>query len=218
MVYTVEKGRRIKGCMRKEIPPTPQEALSNQQKKIFTLYQQGLSNKEIALKLNLNPKTVASQLSRIRRKGANLTYTYKIEPGAEHVLNSTQKDSPSSELKKKIRNDPGFFSLMYNRYTTNKEASSETKYQTAAAGNDPVLLLNNRSKSIKILTRSGKILNHEKAVMKMDKNAWWLLRSYLQTQKIRPVQTFWDDGSAVYLVSPREVKIMKQLLDLSKNN
>lgn len=96
----------------------PENMLSNQQKQIYELCCQGFSNKDISRILNLKQKTVATQLSRIRKKAAGLDFTYKIEPGAEHACCQVKQNSPASELKKKIRDDPGFFRLMYLKYAT----------------------------------------------------------------------------------------------------
>jgi len=197
---------------RQKIPLTPQEILSDHQKQIYNLYCQGLSNKEIALKLNLEQRSVATQLSRIRKKAENLSFTYKIEPGAEHAQLPVQQDSPADELKKKIRDDPGFFKLIFDRYTSNEESTDENRYRLASAGRDPALLLTTRAKNIKIMAASGKDADSSKIVVKMDKKTRKVLKDYLQKQQILPVQTYWDDGSAVYLVTSNDLKKMQQLL------
>lgn len=60
------------------VPLISQEMLSAQQKQIYAMHRQGLSNKEIAVKLSLGQRTVATQLSRIRKKAANLPSIYRI--------------------------------------------------------------------------------------------------------------------------------------------
>lgn len=191
----------------------PYEILSSQQKEIYKLYRQGLSNKEIAAKLNLEQRTVSTQLSRMRKKAANLSYTYKIEPGAEHACLTARQDSPANQLKKKIREDPGFFTLMYERYASEDKPAKENRLRLAAAGQESKLLSSGRAMKIKILAATGKDGNSSKIAIKMDKENRALLRDYLQRQKIRPVQTYWDDKSAVFLVSPRDAKKIQWLLD-----
>jgi FixJ family two-component response regulator len=68
----------------------PREILSAQQKQIYELYKHGLSNKQIAVKLNLEQRSIATQLSRIRKKAAKLPLTYKIEPGACSIFGATK--------------------------------------------------------------------------------------------------------------------------------
>ena len=193
----------------------PQEILSAQQKQIYELYKHGFSNKQIASKLNLEQRSVATQLSRIRKKAANLPLTYKIEPGAEHVQYPVQQNSTAGELKKKIQDDPGFFKLMFNRYATNDEFPKENRYQLASTGQDAGLLFTARAKYIKCMVLSGNTIGHDNIVVKIEKKARQLLREYLHKQKIRPVQTHWDDGSAVYLVTSSDFERMQQLLSNS---
>jgi len=195
-----------------KIPLVPLEMLSTQQKQIYELYCQGLSNKEIAAKLNLEQKPVATQLTRIRKKAVNLPFTYKFDHGAEHAQYSEQQVSPSDELKKRIQDDPGFFKLMFNRYAVNGTYPNENRYQLASAGQDSGLLFTARAKHVKTMAITGKGLCNGKVVVKMEKTSRQVLGDYLQIQKIQPVQTFWDDGSAIYLVTPRDIKKMQQLL------
>jgi uncharacterized protein (UPF0216 family) len=49
-------------------------------------------------------------------------------------------------------------------------------------------------------------------VVKIDKNNRKVLKDFFQKQKIRPLEVLWDDGSGTYLVTERELEIMKQLL------
>lgn len=193
----------------------PEGILSPQQKQIYKLHCQGLSNKEIAGKLNLDQRSVATQLSRIRKKAANLALTYKIEPGAEHAKYPVQQNSTAGELLKKIQDDPGFFKLMFNRYATNEESARENRYRLASTGQDSALLFNARAKQIKTIAASGSCLNRDKAVVKIGKKARYVLREFFQKQKIQPVQTYWDDGSAVYLVTLRDLEKMRQILSSS---
>lgn len=195
----------------KEIGQLPQNILSERQKQIYALYRQGLSNKEIAENLGISPRVVATQLSRIRKKAARLDFTYKMEPGAEHAL-MPDTESPAEQLKKKIRDDPGFFKLMFEMYASNKESVSENRYRLASAGLDPARLSTIRAKQIKVLTASGKDSGSGKIVVKMGKKNRQALSKFLHKQKIQPMQTYWDDGSAVYLVSPSDAKKMGQLL------
>lgn len=188
----------------------PQGKLSAQQKQIYQLYCEGLSNKDIAAKLAIEQRAVATQLFRIRKKAANLNHTYKIEPGAEHALAQEPKDYTASELKKKLRADPGFFKLMFNRYATNEEAKDEDRYQLASTGRDSSLLFSSRAKMLTVL---GNSKNRDMLVVKIDKKVRQVLKEYFQKQKIRPLEIYWDDGSAIYLVTERDIKIMKHLLD-----
>ncbi|MDD4169652.1 MAG: sigma-70 region 4 domain-containing protein [Desulfotomaculaceae bacterium] len=191
----------------------PLEILSAQQKQIYKMHDHGLSNKEIAEKLNIEQRAVATQLSRIRKKGANLNYTYKIEPVAEYARNpALQQNSPANQLKKKIRDDPGFFKLMYNKYATEEESPNKNKYMLASATQDSLLLFNARAKQIKMLAASGSCSSHDKVVVKIDKKSRKLLREYLMKQEMRPVQSYWDDGSAVYLVTLYELENMQNIL------
>ncbi len=194
-------------------PLIPYCMLSNQQKQIYELHNNGYSNKQIAIELNIEQRSVATQLSRIRKKAVKLPITYKIEPGAEHVHNSVQKSSTASELKKKIRDDPGFFKLMFNRYATNDDFSKENRCQLASLGQASSLLYKQRTKHIKFMELSGSCSGHDKYIVKFEKKARNILHEYLYKQKIHPIQTFWDDGSAVYLVTSRELEKIKQLLN-----
>jgi len=206
-----------------KIPLISPDNLSSQQKQIYNLYCQGVSNKEISVKLNIDQRAVATQLSRIRKKAANLSLaslTYKIIPRAELVQNSTQYNSNASELKKKIHDDPGYFKLMFNRYAADKESHSENRYRLASAGKDAKLLFSARAKHIKVMVKSGKNLGHDKLVVKIRKEDRQVAREYLEKQKLKPLQIYWDDGSAVYLVTTREMEKIQQLLKscLNKEN
>jgi DNA-binding CsgD family transcriptional regulator len=188
----------------------PQGKLSTQQKQIHQLHSEGLSNKDIAAKLTIDQRAVATQLLRIRKKAANLNHAYKIEPRAEHALEQELKDYTASELKKRIREDPGFFKLMFSRYATNEEAKDENKYQLASTGCDTSLLFSSRAKMLTVL---GNAKNRDMLVVKIGKEARQELKEYFQKQKIRPLEIHWDDGSATYLVRVRDIEIMQQLLD-----
>jgi DNA-binding CsgD family transcriptional regulator len=188
----------------------PPGKLSSQQKQIYQLYCEGFSNKDIAAKLDINQRAVATQLFRIRKKAGNLNHTYKIEPGAEHALNQKPKDYTAGELKKQIREDPGFFKLMFSRYATNEEAKAENRYQIASTGCDSSLLFSSRAKMLTVL---GNSKNRDMLVVKIEKKARQELKDYFQKQKIRPLEIHWDDGSGIYLVKERDIEIIKQLLD-----
>jgi DNA-binding CsgD family transcriptional regulator len=201
-----------------QIPLIPQDILSVQQKQIYKLYCQGLSNKKIAEELNLEQRSVATQLSRIRKKAANLGFTYKIEQGAEYAQYQVQQDSPADELKKKIQNDPGFFKLMFNRYGKNENSQKENSYRFASTGQDTALLLTVRAKQVKTIVVSSKGSSLGRIAVKMGKDARKVLGDYLYKQKIKPLQTYWDDGSAVYLVTPGDFKKMQQQYNQECNN
>jgi len=200
-------------CKCKQIPLIPQEVLSTQQKQIYKLYCQGVSNKDIALKLKIEQRTVATQLSRIRKKAANIDFTYKIKQGAEPVKLHAQQDSPAFELIQKIQNDPGFFELMFNKYATNEESSKENKYRLAPVGQNSSLLFTTRARQIKMMALTGTVLSNGKVVVKIEKKNRRALAEYFQKQKIQPVQTYWDDGSALYMVTYCELKNIEQLLN-----
>lgn len=188
----------------------PQGKLSAQQKQIYQLYCEGFSNKEIAGKLDIEQRAVATQLLRIRKKAANLSHTYKIEPGAEHALNKRSIDYTAGELKKKLQEDPGFFKLMFTRYATNENAKDENRYQLASAGRDSSLLFSSRAKTLTVLGHSK---NREMLVVKIGKTDRQALQEYFLKQKISPIEISWDDGSGIYLVTERDIEIMKQVLD-----
>jgi DNA-binding CsgD family transcriptional regulator len=187
----------------------PQGKLSNQQKQIYKLYCEGFTNKEIAAKLDLSQRVVATQLLRIRKKAANLNLTYKIEPGAEHALNQRSTEHTAFDLKRKMQEDPGFFKLMFSRYATNEETKDENRYQLASTGLDPSLLFSTRAKMLTVLGNTPK---KNMFVVKIDKNNRKVLKDFFQKQKIRPLEVFWDDGSGTYLVKEHELEIIKQLL------
>ncbi len=203
-------------CQKKLL--VPREILSAQQKQIYELYKHGLSNKQIAVKLNLEQRSIATQLSRIRKKAAKLPLTYKIEPGAEHVQYSARQNSTAGELKKRIRDDPGFFQLMFNRYATNDGFPKENKYQLASIGQSSALLFSERAKRIKIMELSASYSRHDIFAVKIEKKVRLALKEYLHKQKISPIQTFWDDGSAIYLVTSRDLEQIQQLLSNNLNN
>ncbi|MDD3653309.1 MAG: sigma-70 region 4 domain-containing protein [Desulfotomaculaceae bacterium] len=190
----------------------PQEILSTQQKQIYIMHSQGLSNKKVAENLNIEPRAVATQLSRIRKKAAKLKHTYKIEPRTEYAQNPAMRNSPADQLKKKIRDDPGFFKLMFQKYATEDESLNKNKYMLASATQDPALLFNTRVKQIKAIVASGSCSSHDKVVIKIDKRARQMLREYLIKEQIRPLQSYWDDGSAVYQVTISELENMKHIL------
>jgi DNA-binding CsgD family transcriptional regulator len=190
----------------------PKGQLSAQQKQIYQLYCEGLSNKDIAAKLDIEQRAVATQLLRIRRKAANLNHTYKIEPGAEHASEQSSKEYTANELKKKLREDPGFFKLMFSRYATNEEVKNENRYQLASTGKDSSLLFSSRVKTLTVL---GNSKNRDMLVVKIGKKDRQELKDYFQKQKIRPMEVHWDDGSGVYLVTERDLEAMKQFLDTS---
>ena len=190
----------------------PQDILSKQQKQIYRLLCQGLSNKEIAVKLKIEPRSVATQLSRIKKKVSNLGYTYKIETGAEHVQYSLPTSSPADELKKRIRDDPGFFKLMFKKYASNEETQNENVYRLASSSPcSSTLLHNNRAKQIKIMAACGGCSSCDKIAARIEKPERIRLREYLQKQQIRPLHINWDDGSAVYLIKPRHIKRLQQI-------
>ncbi len=190
----------------------PQEILSKQQKQICQLLSQGLSNKEIAAKLNIEQRSVATQLSRIKKKVSNLGYTYKIETGAEHAQYFLPPSSPADELKKRIKEDPGFFTLMFNKYASNEEPPDVNKcLLVSSIVCSSTLLHNNRAKQMKIIAACGGCSSCDKIAVKIEKKARIELREYLQKQQIRPLQINWDDGSAVYLIKPRHIKRLQQI-------
>lgn len=192
-----------------KVPLIPRQLLSKQQQEIYELHCWGLSNKEIAVRLNLEPGVVSTQLSRMRKKAEKLSFTYKIEPGAEHAQNSKHQDSPAEKLKKTIRDDPGFFKLMFNRYASDRAPRDENSYRLASSGLDLKLLFKARSRHYNILAATGKGLK----VIKLKKEDQKLLGVFLNTKKISPVQIYWDDGTAVYLVTTNAVKKIKQLYE-----
>lgn len=195
----------------------PLEVLSAQQKQIYKLHSDGFSNKDIAGKLNIEQRSVAAQLSRIRKKAAALDYTYKIKPGAESDGKWILPNSPADELKKKIQEDPGFFSLMFNRYAVEQEPVNENKFQLASAIQDSVLLTAHRIKKIKTIAASGCCSRHDQIAVKLDQESRHKLSKYLQNQKLRPAQMFWDDGSAIYLMTTRELENIRNILDNQTN-
>lgn len=190
----------------------PQDILSKQQKQIYRLLCQGLSNKEIAVKLNIEPRSVATQLSRIKKKVSNLGYTYKIEAGAEHDQYSLPPISPAEELKKRIKDDSGFFKLMFNKYASNEETQNENVYRLASSSPcSSTLLHNNRAKQIKIMAACGGCSSCDKIAARIEKTERIRLREYLQKLQIRPLHINWDDGSAVYLIGSKYVKRLQQI-------
>jgi DNA-binding CsgD family transcriptional regulator len=182
--------------------------LSAQQKQIYKLYHEGLSNKDIAAKLDIEPRAVATQLYRIRKKASALNHTYKIEPGAEHALNQETKGT-ASELKKKLQEDPAFFKLMFKRYATNEKAEDENSYQLASTGQDSSLLFSSR---VKMLAALGNSKNRDMLVLKVGEKERKELKNFFQKQKIRPFEIHWDDGRGIYMVTERDIEIIKQLL------
>lgn len=194
------------------IPLMPPEILSDRQMQIYQLYCRGMANKEIARKLSLDPRVVATQLSRIKKKAANLNFTYKIEPGAEYAHLQHQLNSPAEQLKKKFREDPGFFSLMFDRYASNDEPAGENRFRLASAGFNPELLSSARARRLKIIAISGRNSGKATLAVKIDRKDRQVLKHFLEENKIRPVETYWDDGSAIYLLSPRDLRKIQQLL------
>lgn len=189
----------------------PQEILSKQQKQIYELLCQGLTNNEIAVKLNIAQRSVATQLSRIKKKVFDLDYTYKIKTGAEHAQYLLPQISPADELKKRIKEDPGFFKLLFNRYASNEGLPDENKYRLASSACNSTLLHNNRAKQMKIMAARGGCSSADKIAVKIEIKARIELREYLQKQQIRPLQINWEDGSAVYLIKPRHAKKLQQI-------
>jgi len=148
----------------------PQKILSKQQRQICKLLSQGLSNKEIAAKLNIEQRSVATQLSRTKMKISNLDYTYKIKTGAEHAQYLLLPSSPADELKKRIKEDPGFFTLMFNKYASNEEPPDENKYRLASSSAcSSTLLHKNRAKQMKIMAACGGCSNCDKIAVKIEK-------------------------------------------------
>ncbi len=202
------------------VPLIAHASLSPQQKQIYNLYCQGVSNKEISVILNIDQRAVATQLSRFRKKSVKLSLsslTYKIIPGAELVQNQTKNDFIADGLKKKIRDDPGYFKLMFNRYATNDESRGENRYRLASAGQDAKLLFNARAKHIKAMGKNGNSLGHDKFIIKIRKEDRQIARDYLDKQKLRPLQIYWDDGSAVYLVTKRDMERIRELINIYTN-
>ena len=171
--------------------------------------QNNLSNKKIAQKLGIETRNVALQLSRMRKKAKQLEFTYKIQPGAEHAQNSGP--TPVQELKEKLQNDPGFISLMYQRYGTEDEPSKESSFQLVAAGGDRHKLFKIRAKHLKTLAQ-GSGNSEGKTLIKLSKEQRKHLKHFLSPNRMIPTETFLDDGGAIYKVTQYQLKeIQKQL-------
>lgn len=187
----------------------PQAKLSAQQKQIYQLHCEGLSNKDIAARLDIEQRAVATQLFRIRKKAAALTHTYKIEPGAEHALKPELQGNTAGELKTKLQEDPGFFKLMFQRYATNEIAEDENMHRLASSGGESSLLFSSRAKMLSVL---GNSKNRDKLVLKVGEKERKELKDYFLKQNIRPLEIHWDDGTGTYLVTERDIEKIKQLL------
>lgn len=203
----------LAGRKRQKLPEIPASELSEQQRAIYELARKNLSNKEIAGKLGIEARNVALQLSRIRKKAEDLGYTYKIEPGAEHAQNTGL--SPAQELKDKIKNDPGFISLMYQRYGTGQEQTKENRFQLAAAGGAQRELFKERAKHLKAIIYGGQN-SEEKILLRLSGQQRKQLRRFFSQNKITPIQTFWDDESAVYKVTFQEFKEIQRQLEFKE--
>lgn len=225
------------------LPPVPLMLLSRQQAEIYRLARLGLSNREIAIRLDLRESQVATQLSRIRRKAAQMKFTYKSLPGAEHALGAEKNGadrkcaaarpgSPAYELKQKMETDPGFFQLMRRRYGSDLEdRGSEEFFLTASLGIDRALR-RARAACIKIQTvggggsgvvdrpvppgsgeENGTIATHYgRVVLRLSKEERVKLGEYLYSRKIRPVEIFREDGSAVYIVTLSDFNAIRSIL------
>jgi predicted DNA-binding protein YlxM (UPF0122 family) len=195
--------------------------LSKQQMQIHQLAKQGYSNKEIAIQLNIKQNNVSTQLSRIRAKVSKLKFIYKVDSEAVQVSNKNWPCSPADELKKKIETDPGFIKMMRIRYGTNEEQSEEDKLRIASAGGEQKMLFFTRGRHIKMHSLAGKSKSMEnplsysqsdKVVLKLTKEQRKLVKDYLCCKGIKPFETFWDDGTAYYLVSVSDLKNIKQII------
>jgi len=173
--------------------------------------QNNLSNKKIAQKLGIETRNVALQLSRMRKKAKQLEFTYKIQPGAEHAQNSGP--TPVQELKEKLQNDPGFISLMYQRYGTEDEPSKESSFQLVAAGGDQQKLFKIRAKHLKTLAQ-GSGNSEEKILLKLSREQRRHLKHFLSLNKMTPMETFWDDSGAIYKVTPHQLKEIQKKLQM----
>ncbi|OPZ73860.1 MAG: hypothetical protein BWY80_00803 [Firmicutes bacterium ADurb.Bin456] len=101
---------------------------------------------------------------------------------------------------------------MFSRYATNDGFSRENSYQLASLGQASSLLYKQRAKHLKLLELSGSCHDNVKQIVKVDKDTRSILHQYLCKQKIYPVQTFWDDGSAYYLFTAGELEKIKEIL------
>lgn len=225
----------MSGRPSKILPEIEPKILSKQQMQIYELAKQGLSNKEIANQLGIKQNYVSTQLSRIRAKALKLKFKYKIESGAEHVSITKCPGSPADELRKKIETDPGFIKMMRIQYGTNEEQSREDKLRVASAGGEQKILSVTRGRRIKIHSVAGKSKSLEnplshygkygtissqngKVVLKLTKEQRKLVKDYLCSKGIKPFETFWDDGSAIYLVSVADLKNINQIVYMNEKN
>lgn len=194
----------------REIPDIPINKLSQQQKAIYLLAKQNIGNKEIAHILGLEPRNVAMQLSRIRKKAENLPITYKIEPGAEHTQKSVP--SPLQELKGIVQNDPGYVSLMYQRYGTNRRPLKERRSQLAAAGKESGYLYKERAKAIRTLSVASKY-GEEFFLLKLTREQVRQLKGFFSQRGLKPIDNFWEDGSSLYKIHLVDFIEIRKLLE-----
>lgn len=185
-----------------KIPELPVSVLSEQQKSIYDLARQGISNKEISKRLGLDPRHVSNQLSRIRKKAKEINFTYKIEPGAEHTQNT--KASPLQELQNVIKNDPGYVSLIYQRYGTESKLSREVRSQSAASGLENRQLYKQRAKHLRTLVFSNKN-SSETVLLKLNTLHLKKLRGFIAIRELTVVDRFWDDESIVCKVTRQKL-------------
>lgn len=193
-----------------KIPELPISELSEQQKSIYELARQRISNKEISERLGLDPRHVSNQLSRIRKKAKKLDFTYKIEPGAEPAYDT--KASPLQELQNVINNDPGYVSLIYQRYGTECKSANEVRSQLAAAGIQNGQLYKQRAKHLRTLVCSAKNSN-ETVLLKLNKNHLKKVKGFLTSKDLTVVDRFWDDESVVCKVTMQKLHEIKMHLE-----
>jgi len=100
---------------------------------------------------------------------------------------------------------------MYQRYGTDQKQPKENRFQLTAAGGAQRELFKERAKHLKTVVHGSKI-SEENILLKLSKQQRNQLKHYLSQNKITPLETFWDDDSAVYKVTYHEFKeIQKQL-------
>lgn len=195
---------------RTEIPEIPEAALSAQQRSICRLAAANLSNREIGEKLGIDPRNVAVQLSRIRKKIENFGYTYKLEPGAEPDLN--RAISPAQALKNRIHNDPGYIILLYQRYGTERDISKQDRSMLAAAEKDADLN-RGRLKRLKLMSCAGK-KGEGTMLMKLSRETRKRLKRFSILKGNALIESYWDDGSAIYRVTRREYEQVRDCLGI----
>ncbi|HBV98559.1 MAG: hypothetical protein JL50_20985 [Peptococcaceae bacterium BICA1-7] len=195
---------------RTEIPDIPETALSAQQKSIYRLAAANLNNKEIGDKLGIDPRNVAVQLSRIRKKMKNLGYTYKLEPRAEPDQN--REVSPAQALKNRIHNDPGYIILLYQRYGTGSDISKQDRSMLAAVEKDSALS-RGRLKRLKLMSCAGK-KGEGSVLMKLSRENRDRLKRFSALKGNAIIESYWDDGSAIYKVTRREFEQVRDCLGI----